>query len=160
MQPSVAFPDFCPDMPIRPSKSGAAESCCASALEDAHSSDCGSSTGRCPRKRSRICSFCSCVWDTPDMMTFQGHSSGMCSTIHPIMAPGSRERFSRRSAGRKRRRLIAPPSRTAISKNTFFIASPFCCYGIGTACSPAGEVSRRQPAVLGRTRPRPHRRWP
>ena len=56
---------------------------------------------RCPSSRqvsvvgdpsarvSRISSFCSCIWSTPDMITFHGHSSGMWSTIQAIMAPGT-----------------------------------------------------------------------
>jgi len=43
-----------------------------------------SAAGRSP-SRARILSFCSCIWCTPDMITFQGELSGMCSIIRPIM---------------------------------------------------------------------------
>ncbi len=70
-----------------------------------------------------ICSFCSCIRDTPDMMTFQGQLSGMCSIIPPIRAAGKLARRWRCSAGSRRTMATAPPTATS-SNNSFFIATP------------------------------------
>jgi hypothetical protein len=100
-----------------------------SSAED--SSDPDSSTAGCFCRRARFCMFCSSVWSTPDQMTFQGHPSGICSTIPSIKAASRRESFSRCSAGKRRPAIkptIAPPS-IAISNRTFFMtASSFPRY--------------------------------
>ena len=70
-----------------------------------------------------ICSFCSCIRDTPDMITFQGQLSGMCSIIPPIRAAGRLVRRWRCSADSRRTMAIAPPT-TISSNNSFFIAIP------------------------------------
>jgi len=84
-----------------------------------------SSAGSRSRMSSRTCSFCSCIWCTPDMMTFQGQLSGMCFIIRLIMVPASREKPSHHSAGKRRRPTIAPPTTIGINTKAFFIAPPY-----------------------------------
>lgn len=71
--------------------------------------------------------FCSKVWSTPEQITFQGHLSGMRSSILLIKSLSGRESFARHSVG-KRRPAITPtimlPSKIATSNNIFFTTSP------------------------------------
>jgi len=125
--------------------------------EEGNSYSEASSTESCSCKRARSFMFRSSVWSTPDKMTFQGHPSGICSTIPPIEAASCRESFARCLVGRRRptiRPAIPPPSTIAIGSMIFFIASP-CIYYWGPMfrCSPIALHGRQHPTLPQRALP-------
>lgn len=119
-------------IPVAPclfSQLSVSQLCCDTGVEEGSSNDEISSTESRSPKRLRSCMFCSSVWSTPEQMIFQGHPSGMCSSIPPIKVASVRESFSRCSVGKRRPTIkppIKPPSRIAIRNNILFIVPPPC----------------------------------